>query len=61
MHHIQMNIHGLHKQMDTYRYGCEVTDIHGYLDIIRFLPAAMCAHIVEYTGRGLHRSLVQIL
>jgi hypothetical protein len=59
MHHIQMNIHGLHKCMDMYGYRCEVTDIHGYLDIIGFLPAAMVAYIVIYTGGGLPTSMVQ--
>jgi hypothetical protein len=34
MHHIRMNIHGLHKLTDMYGYGCEVMDIHGYLDVM---------------------------
>jgi hypothetical protein len=40
MCHIRMNIHGLHKLMDMYGYGCEVTDIHGYVDVAHSLPAA---------------------
>jgi hypothetical protein len=31
-----MNIHRLHKHVDAYGYGCEVTDIHGYPDISVF-------------------------
>ena len=40
MHHIWMNIHGLHKLTDMYGYGCEVTDIHRYVDVTHSLPAA---------------------
>jgi hypothetical protein len=59
MHHIGMNIHRLHKCTDMHGYGCEVTDIHGYPDIIGFLTAAMVAYIVIYTGGGLPTSMVQ--
>jgi hypothetical protein len=59
MRRIRMNIHGLHKHTDMYGYGCEVTDIHGYPDIIGFLPPDMVAYIVIYTGGGLPTSMVQ--
>ena len=58
MHHIRMNIHGLHKLMDMYGYGCEVTDIHRYVDVTHLLPAAKVVQIVIYTDRGLPISFV---
>jgi hypothetical protein len=54
-----MNIHGLHKLMDIYGYGCEVMDIHGYLDVTHSLPAAKVVQIVLYTDRGLPTSSVK--
>ena len=59
MHHIRMNIHGLHKLMDMYGYGCEVTDIHGYVDVTHSLPAAKVVQIVIYTDRGLPTSFIK--
>jgi hypothetical protein len=54
-----MNIHGLHKITDMYRYGCEVTDIHGYPDVTHSLPAAKVVQIALYTDRGLPTSSVK--
>jgi hypothetical protein len=59
MHHIWMNIHGLHKLMDMYGYGCEVTDIHRYPDVTYLLPAAKVVQIVLYTDRGLPTSSIK--
>jgi hypothetical protein len=56
---IQMNIHGLCKLMDMYRYGCEVTDIHRYPDVTHSLPAAKVVQIALYTDRGLPTSSVK--
>ena len=53
MCHIRMNIHRLHKLTDMYGYGCEVTDIHGYVDVTHSLPAARVVQIVIYIDRGL--------
>ena len=59
MHHIRMNIHRLHKLTDMYGYGCEVTDIHGYVDVTHSLPAAKVVQIAIYTDRGLPTSFVK--
>ena len=59
MHHIRMNIHGLHKLTDMYRYGCEVTDIHGYVDVTHSLPAAKVVQIAIYIDRGLPTSFIK--
>ena len=53
MRHIWMNIHGLRKLTDMYGYRCEVTDIHGYVDVTHSLPAAKVVQIVIYIDRGL--------
>jgi hypothetical protein len=53
MCHIWMNIHRLRKLTDMYGYGCEVTDIHGYVDVTHSLPAAKVVQIVIYIDRGL--------
>jgi hypothetical protein len=53
MRDIRMNIHGLRKLTDMYGYGCEVTDIHGCVDVTHSLPAAKVVQIVIYTDRGL--------
>ena len=59
MHHIWMNIHGLYKLMDMYGYGCEVTDIYGYIDVTHLLPAAKVVQIAIYTDKGLTTSFVK--
>ena len=59
MLHIRMNIHGLRKLMDMYGYGCEVTDIHGYVDVAHSLPAAKVVQIAIYTDIGLTTGFVK--
>ena len=59
MCHIRINIHGLCKLTDMYGYGCEVTDIHGYVDVTHSLPAAKVVQIVIYTDRGLPTCFVK--
>ena len=45
------DIHRLRKLTDMYGYGCEVMDIHGYVDVTHSLPAAKVVQIVIYMYR----------
>ena len=45
--------------MDMYGYGCEVTNIHRYVDVTHSLPAAKVVQMVIYTDRGLLTSFIK--